>query len=566
VQLAIGTTFINAGGVNGGNGGYGGGAAYYAGNSNFGYNGQGGAGGDGISGAGVTVVNSGYISGGIAGGPGTAYAQPPEDPARPNGNAITFTGGTNRLELWAGSTISGNVVANGTMDTLTLGGALDGTFNVTLIGDAAQYQGFERFGKTGSSTWTITGTAVVVTNWTISGGSMQVDGDLSFGTSSFDVASGGTMSGTGTVGTVVLGKDGVLATGDSGAGVLHTGNVSLLSSSSFAIELGGTSVGTQYDQLSVTGSVQLGGTLAVTLINGYAPTLGTSFTIIDNDGSDGVTGALSGLSEGDTLDIGNLHFAISYRGGTGNDVTLTTVANSVHFIQTGGSSGASPSASSSASDGNDTLTAPFTGGTVSGLGGDDLITGSEFSDVLFGNQGGDTINGAGGDDTIVGGNDSLDGADLLFGGAGNDLMLGNGGNDTMLGGDGTDTMVGGYGTDILYGNQGNDLILGNQGNDIVFGGFGNDTVYGGLGDDILYGNEGNDLLFGNEGADRYVFGTNSGADIVGGFSFTEGDRLDLQGQTFTVGTAADGSLLLALSGGGSINLIGVTTFQPGFVV
>ena len=43
-------------------------------------------------------------------------------------------------------------------------------------------------------------------------------------------------------------------------------------------------------------------------------------------------------------------------------------------------------------------------------------------------------------------------------------------------------------------------------------------------------------------------------------AFADGDRLDLQGQGFSVGAATDGSVILTLSGGGSIALAGVTTF------
>jgi hypothetical protein len=73
-------------------------------------------------------------------------------------------------------------------------------------------------------------------------------------------------------------------------------------------------------------------------------------------------------------------------------------------------------------------------------------------------------------------------------------------------------------------------------------------VFGGLGDDGIFGGAGNDQ--------------------VKGFSFAEGDHLALQGQTFTTGTSADGDVLLTLSGGGTIQLNGVTPagFWRGFVV
>ena len=61
-------------------------------------NGSAGAGGAGIVGSGLTVINSGTVTGGLS-GDGVTRA-----------NAITFTGGTNILELRPGLSITGNVV------------------------------------------------------------------------------------------------------------------------------------------------------------------------------------------------------------------------------------------------------------------------------------------------------------------------------------------------------------------------------------------------------------------------------------------------------------------------
>ena len=74
-------------------------------------------------------------------------------------------------------------------------------------------------------------------------------------------------------------------------------------------------------------------------------------------------------------------------------------------------------------------------------------------------------------------------------------------------------------------------------------------------------------MTGGTGAARYVFAAASGSDQINSFSFTDGDRLDLQGQTFTLGTAADGDVVLTLSGGGTIELNGIApaAFSPGFV-
>ena len=54
-------------------------------------------------------------------------------------------------------------------------------------------------------------------------------------------------------------------------------------------------------------------------------------------------------------------------------------------------------------------------------------------------------------------------------------------------------------------------------------------------------------MTGGTGADRYVFAAGSGFDQINGFTVFEGDRIDLQGQTFAQGTSGDGDLLLTLS-------------------
>lgn len=74
------------------------------------------------------------------------------------------------------------------------------------------------------------------------------------------------------------------------------------------------------DQLRVRGSVALDATLEVTLLG--TPANGQSYVIIDNDGTDAVTGRFTGLSEGAAFTVGNFTFWVTYRGGDGNDVVL----------------------------------------------------------------------------------------------------------------------------------------------------------------------------------------------------------------------------------------------------
>jgi Ca2+-binding RTX toxin-like protein len=165
------------------------------------------------------------------------------------------------------------------------------------------------------------------------------------------------------------------------------------------------------------------------------------------------------------------------------------------------------------------------------------------------NEGADTVDGTTNTSamTVVGGNDSADGSDSIFTGAGADLLFGNGGNDTLFARTGANTIVAGFGNDLTDSDGGSSLQFGNEGNDslttfdtsnnTVFGGLGNDsirmTVNGGR--DTLQGNEGNDTIAGNAAIDTISGG--SGNDV---FSYAE------------FGAGADGD---NAAGGGPVELI-----------
>lgn len=163
--------------------------------------------------------------------------------------------------------------------------------------------------------------------------------------------------------------------------------------------------------------------------------------------------------------------------------------------------------------------------------GNARIRGGDGSDKIQGGSGNDTVTGGLGDDQLRGGA----GDDEIFGGIGDDLIYGNKGNDTIGSNEGADSFFGGRGNDeiaggddgdilagnrdadLLYGNSGFDILYGNQQDDVLFGGSGDDTLYGGQNDDLLEGGQGNDALYGNLGGDRFVFGSNSGVDVIHDF-------------------------------------------------
>ena len=110
---------------------------------------------------------------------------------------------------------------------------------------------------------------------------------------------------------------------------MNTGNLTLGSSGTFAVDVNGTTVGTGYDQANVTGTVDLGGaTLNLSATSGFRAASGTTFTIINNDGTDAITNTFVGLVEGATVSVGGQNFVLSYVGGDGNDVVLTATTSS----------------------------------------------------------------------------------------------------------------------------------------------------------------------------------------------------------------------------------------------
>ncbi|WP_167561349.1 autotransporter outer membrane beta-barrel domain-containing protein, partial [Bradyrhizobium sp. AS23.2] len=289
-----GATFTNSGTVTGGNGGAGGAA------TGRGSNGTAGAGGVGVVGSGLTIINSGTITAGLA-GDGTTRA-----------DAIIFTGDTNVLELQAGSTITGNVLASA-VDTLRLGGSSNASFDVSQIGKAAQYVNFGTFAKTGSSTWMLTGTNAAALSWAVNAGTLMVNGTMSSAIMTVD--NGGTLGGTGTVGSVTVASGGTFAPGSGTLGSMMTvsGNLAFQSGSAYLVQVNPSTASS-----AVTGSATLtGGTVNAQFAAGNY--LERQYTILTASGGLGGT-TFAGLANSNLP--GGFTDSLSYSG-TGVFLNLT---------------------------------------------------------------------------------------------------------------------------------------------------------------------------------------------------------------------------------------------------
>ncbi|HSE22390.1 MAG TPA: Calx-beta domain-containing protein [Pyrinomonadaceae bacterium] len=213
--------------------------------------------------------------------------------------------------------------------TLTFNGPLNLNSNLLTVAGAGNTRFVAAVSGAGGITKNGSGTLTLSANNSYSGSTNVVAGTLVVSGSqpnSSVALSGGTLSGNGRVGAINA-TGGVIEPGTSAAtGILNTGNVVLDPSTSLVIDLNSTTAGSGYRQLNVNGSLNLGGSVLDASANFQSP-IGTTFTIVNNDGNDVVVGTFAGLAEGANLTLGGLAFTISYQGGTGNDVVLTRVSS-----------------------------------------------------------------------------------------------------------------------------------------------------------------------------------------------------------------------------------------------
>jgi hypothetical protein len=131
------------------------------------------------------------------------------------------------------------------------------------------------------------------------------------------VVDGGTLKGTGQLGTITA-SSGDVSPGNSPGCLTSNGNVDLGSSSSFDVEIAGTTLCTEYDQLISQGTIDLGNAeLGLTLLSGYSPSVGDTFTIIRGTS---ISGHFANLADGAEFVSGTTKYRVNY---TATTVVLT---------------------------------------------------------------------------------------------------------------------------------------------------------------------------------------------------------------------------------------------------
>ena len=118
------------------------------------------------------------------------------------------------------------------------------------------------------------------------GGIIQTAGtiDLDGGNMNFPLGvdlNGGQLIGNGTfTGPIRVNNGGIVGPGHSPGKITINGDYTQGANGTLNIEIGGATAGTGYDQLQVSGTAALGGTLNISLINGFRPAVGDVFPFI----------------------------------------------------------------------------------------------------------------------------------------------------------------------------------------------------------------------------------------------------------------------------------------------
>ena len=198
-----------------------------------------------------------------------------------NNGAIIHTG-TGRLGISvpnSGGSFTNN--AGAVYDLQTDAGLYSGTFNNSGL--------FQKSGGAGTSAVegpfnnagivTLSSGTLQFTQFLQTGGVINLNGG-NFSSGNQIVLDGGSLVGSGTITGSLRNNGGAISPGFSPGRITINGNYTQGANGVLNMEIGGTTAGTEYDQLVVNGTATLGGTLNVSLINGFRPAMGDIFQLV----------------------------------------------------------------------------------------------------------------------------------------------------------------------------------------------------------------------------------------------------------------------------------------------
>lgn len=184
----------------------------------------------------------------------------------------------------------------------------------------------------GKGVLTLSGANDYTGTTSVTRGTLVVNGSIS--TSVTTVSSGATLGGIGTVGALTI-ESGAFVTPGNSPGIL-TVDGNYTQAGQYTAEINGIIAGSGYDQIGVTGTVDISGGSLVTLFSGAGYNPGDLLFILLNDSTDAITGTYSGFAQGATVaTYGGMDWTISYSANGnnagspsftgGNDIALMAV-------------------------------------------------------------------------------------------------------------------------------------------------------------------------------------------------------------------------------------------------
>ena len=137
------------------------------------------------------------------------------------------------------------------------------------------------------------------------------------------VVNHGVLNGNGQAGSVIAHGNSIIYP----ISLTSNDSLEMVAGSTYLVSMDGLNPGAGgYGQTRVQDLVILNGAvLDLVTSNSFAPSITRSFTIIENAGTSAVAGTFYHLPEGSTTSLNGINYQISYVGGTGNDVVLTSV-------------------------------------------------------------------------------------------------------------------------------------------------------------------------------------------------------------------------------------------------
>jgi hypothetical protein len=139
------------------------------------------------------------------------------------------------------------------------------------------------------------------------GGTSTLAGTIS-ASGGVSIASAATVntSGSATLNTSLTNSGTLAVAGSGAAGTLTiNGNYTQNAGAFLNMEIGGTTAGSQYDQLVISGQANLGGTLNVSYLGGYTPPSGSSYALLTYGSHSGTFSSVSGTSMTPQYNSGN---------------------------------------------------------------------------------------------------------------------------------------------------------------------------------------------------------------------------------------------------------------------